>query len=93
MKAGYRHIDAAYVYGNEEEVGQGLAEAFKAGIKREDIFVTTKIWCTYESRVELGLDKSLKALGLDYVDLLLVHWPILMKYGQSRRCGFHQLTI
>lgn len=56
LKVGYKHIDAAYVYGNEDEVGEGLAEGFKsAGIKREDVFVTTsestiKIICEYDSR-------------------------------------------
>jgi diketogulonate reductase-like aldo/keto reductase len=77
LKSGYRLIDAAYCYGNEEAVGEGLKEAFASGIKREDVFVMTKVWATYNTRVELGLDKSLKALGLDYVDLFLVHWPVL----------------
>lgn len=70
LKAGYRHIDCAYCYANEDEVGEGLKEGMKeAGLKREDIFVTTKLWCTYHSRVEMNLDMSLKSLGLDYVDL------------------------
>jgi glycerol 2-dehydrogenase (NADP+) len=68
----------AYCYANEDEVGEGLKEAFESGIKREDVFVTTKLWCTYQSRVEQNLDMSLKSLGLDYVDLYLVHWPIAM---------------
>lgn len=71
-------IVLAYCYANEDEVGEGLKQGFASGIKREDIFVTTKIWCTYHSRVEEGLDKSLKSLGLDYVDLLLMHWPVAM---------------
>lgn len=78
LKSGYKLIDAAYCYGNEDEVGQGLADAFSSGVKREDVFIMTKVWATYNSRVELGLDKSLKALGLDYVDLFLVHWPLLL---------------
>lgn len=78
LKSGYKLIDAAYCYGNEDEVGKGLKAAFDSGIKREDIFVTTKLWNTYSTRAELGLDKSLKALGLDYVDLYLVHWPVGM---------------
>ncbi|KAL6856652.1 D-galacturonate reductase [Trichoderma novae-zelandiae] len=78
LQHGYRLIDGAYCYGNEDEVGEGLREAFAAGVKREDVFVVTKIWATYNTRVELGLDKSLKSLGLDYVDLLLVHWPVLL---------------
>jgi diketogulonate reductase-like aldo/keto reductase len=75
---------AAYCYGNEDEVGEGLKEAFDSGIKREDIFVTTKLWCTYHSRVEENLDKSLKSLGLDYVDLYLMHWPVAMNpFGED----------
>ncbi|KAF7343450.1 Reductase-like protein [Mycena venus] len=71
LKSGYKLVDGAYCYANEDE-------AFAAGVKREDIFVVTKVWATYNTRVELGLDKSLKSLGLDYVDLFLVHWPLLM---------------
>ncbi len=91
LKNGYRLIDCAYCYANEDEVGQGLAEAFKAGVRREDIFVVTKVWNTYNTRVELALDKSLKSLGLDYVDLFLV---VSGRPGGSRkrelaadRCG------
>ncbi|KAL1855333.1 hypothetical protein VTK73DRAFT_8579 [Phialemonium thermophilum] len=78
VKEGYRLVDTAYCYGNENEVGEGLREAFASGIRREDVFVVTKVWTTYNTRVELGLEKSLKNLGLDYVDLFLVHWPLLM---------------
>lgn len=78
LKSGYRLIDGAYCYGNENEVGQGIKAAIDAGVvKREEIFVVSKVWATYTTRVELGLDKSLKSLGLDYVDLFLVHWPVL----------------
>ena len=70
LKAGYRLIDTAYCYGNEEHVGAGLKEAFDQGIvKREDVFVVTKLWATYTSRAEEGLEKSLRNLGLEYVDL------------------------
>ena len=79
LSVGYKHIDCAYVYGNEAEVGEGLAEGFKKGIKREDVFITSKLWCTYHSRVEQNLDESLKMLGTDYVDLYLMHWPVPMK--------------
>ncbi len=72
LKNGYKLVDGAYCYANEDEVGQGLAAAFAAGVKREDVYVVTKVWNTYNTRVELGLDKSLKSLGLDYVDLFLV---------------------
>lgn len=79
LKSGYRLLDCAYCYGNEAEVGQGLARAIKEGVvKRSDVFVVTKVWTTYNTRVQAGLDKSLANLGLDYVDLFLVHWPLLM---------------
>lgn len=64
---------------NEHEVGIGIKEALSTGaVKREDLFVTTKLWCTDQERVEEALDTSLKKLGLDYVDLYLVHWPVFM---------------
>jgi glycerol 2-dehydrogenase (NADP+) len=78
ISIGYRHIDAAYSYGNEEEVGKGLKKAFEAGVKREDVFVTTKLWSTHHKRVQENLDMSLAKLGLDYVDLYLMHWPVAM---------------
>lgn len=78
LQNGYKLIDGAYCYGNEDEVGEGLKEAFAKGIKREDIFIVSKVWATYNSRVAEGLEKSLKSLGLDYVDLYLIHWPLLM---------------
>lgn len=79
IKSGYRHIDCAYCYGNEAEVGQGIKDGLQAaGIDRSELFVTTKLWCTYHTRVEENLDKSLESLGLDYVDLYLMHWPVAM---------------
>ena len=67
------------MYGNEKEVGEGIKEGLEAaGIKRSELFITTKLWCTYHTRVEQNLDISLKLLGLDYVDLYLMHWPIAM---------------
>ncbi|KAB8222223.1 NADP-dependent oxidoreductase domain-containing protein [Aspergillus novoparasiticus] len=79
ISVGYRHIDGAFCYQNEEEVGKGIADALASGkVKREDLFVTTKLWCTYHSRVEEALEQSLKNLGLEYVDLYLMHWPLAM---------------
>ena len=78
ISVGYRHIDTAYAYGNEEEVGKGLKKAFESGVKREDVFVTTKLWSTYHKRVQENLEISLEKLGLDYVDLYLMHWPVAM---------------
>ncbi|KAM7534518.1 hypothetical protein Aperf_G00000116845 [Anoplocephala perfoliata] len=76
--AGYRHIDTAMIYENEEEVGQGIAESMKKhGLKREDIFVTTKLWCDKHNPkdVRQACEDSLKRLNLDYLDLYLVHFP------------------
>ncbi|KAL4927627.1 putative glycerol dehydrogenase [Aspergillus undulatus] len=79
LKVGYRHIDTAQCYGNETEVGEGINKALSEGlVKRSEIFVTTKLWCTYHTRVEEALNLSLSKLGLDYLDLYLVHWPLAM---------------
>jgi len=74
LEHGYRHIDTAKVYENEEFVGQGLKEAMEAGVKREDLYVCTKLWHNDRSDVEAGLRESLRKLQLDYVDLYLIHW-------------------
>ncbi|KAF9530293.1 NADP-dependent oxidoreductase domain-containing protein [Crepidotus variabilis] len=74
-EAGYRHIDCAWAYGNEKEVGEGIKAS---GIPRSEVFVTSKLWGTYHSRVEECLDQTLGNLGLDYLDLYLVHWPVPM---------------
>jgi len=72
LQAGYRHIDTALAYGNESEVGEGIRES---GVPREEIWVTTKLNNTWHHRVQAGIDSSLKSLGLEYVDLFLMHWP------------------
>jgi len=75
-EAGYIHIDTASIYKNEEKVGEALKALFASGKKREDIFVTTKIWHSDHNDAHAALKTSLTKLGLDYVDLYLVHWPI-----------------
>ncbi|RJE24266.1 Aldo/keto reductase family [Aspergillus sclerotialis] len=72
LLAGYRHIDTALAYGNEAEVGDGIRDS---GVPRSEIWVTTKLNNTWHHRVAEGIDSSLKSLGLDYVDLYLMHWP------------------
>lgn len=75
IEAGYRHIDTAYRYNNEKGVGKGIRDS---GINRESLFVTTKLDGQFQGndRAIDGLDQSLRRLGLDYVDLLLIHWPL-----------------
>ncbi|GAA3596909.1 aldo/keto reductase [Agrococcus terreus] len=74
LEAGYRHIDTAAIYGNEEGVGAALA---KSGIARDELFVTTKLWNDRrgETAAREALGESLQKLGLDHVDLYLIHWP------------------
>jgi 2,5-diketo-D-gluconate reductase A len=74
LEIGYRHIDTAAIYGNEEGVGRAIA---KSGIPRDELFVTTKLWNSRHGRSEAvaAAEESLKRLGLDYVDLYLIHWP------------------
>ena len=74
MEYGYRHLDTASRYGNEEEVGEALQACFKAGINREELFITTKLGFDDKNDVERGLRESLKRLKLDYVDMYLIHW-------------------
>jgi len=76
LEVGYRHIDTAAIYGNEEGVGQAIASA---GLPREELFVTTKLWNDRQTDAEAAFDESLGKLGLDYVDLYLIHWPTPQK--------------
>lgn len=78
IAAGYRHIDTASFYGNEEAVGAGIRDAIVAGdVTREELFVATKAWNNEQGATETpaAFEASLKRLGLDYLDLYLVHWP------------------
>lgn len=78
IEQGYRSIDTAMIYGNEETVGQGIKEGLKSsGLSREDLFITSKLWLTDFGRqnVEEAYRQSVEKLGLDYLDLYLMHWP------------------
>lgn len=84
LQDGYRHIDTASIYGNEEGVGVGIRES---GVERKDIFVVSKVWNNdqgYESTIK-AYESSLKRLNLDYLDLYLVHWPVKGKYKETWR--------
>ncbi len=81
LNLGYRHLDTAFIYGNEEFVGQGFKES---GLKREDVFITSKVWNTergYEKTLK-AFSETLKKLDCDYLDLYLIHWPaVSAKYS------------
>ncbi|XP_066290550.1 aldo-keto reductase family 1 member B1-like isoform X2 [Branchiostoma lanceolatum] len=84
--AGYRHIDTAWNYGNEAEVGQGVRAAIRDGtVERRELFIVTKLWCTFHrpEDVKLGIADSLDKLGLDYVDMYLMHGPQGFKAMES----------
>ena len=74
IDSGYRHIDTAAIYGNEEGVGRGIRES---GVRREELFITTKLWNDSHGYKEAlrAFDESMDRLGLDYLDLYLIHWP------------------
>ena len=78
LRSGYRHVDTAAIYGNEESVGEGVR---KSGIAREEVFVTTKHWITERGfqKTVAACEASLKKLGLDHIDLYLIHWPAVAR--------------
>lgn len=104
IRVGYIHIDTALIYGNEKEVGAGIRES---GVPRKDLFITTKLWRSdqgYETSLK-AVETSLENLGLDYLDLYLIHWPVeeklhetwkameeIAKKGLSRAVGVSNFT-
>lgn len=82
LETGYRHIDTAAIYGNEEGVGRAIKDS---GIARDELFITTKLWNDKHHRADAreAIETSLEKLGLDHVDLYLIHWPANVKYGDA----------
>ncbi len=80
IQTGYRHIDTAAAYGNEKSVGKAIREN---PVPREEIFLTTKLWNDQHGAVRKAFDESIKRLGLEYVDLYLMHWPVSQKRIQT----------
>ena len=108
LKIGYRHIDTTMVYGNEADVGSALRES---GVRREEVFITTKLWNSnqvgYDSTLQ-ECEQSLRRLGMTYVDLHLIHWPVqgnsnsieiwramvwLLRQGKARAIGVSNYTV
>ncbi|MBM5828700.1 MAG: aldo/keto reductase, partial [Cyanobacteria bacterium M_surface_7_m2_040] len=84
LQLGYRHIDCASIYGNEAEVGAALTEALAGGVvSRDALWITSKLWndCHAPQQVRPALERTLADLQLQYLDLYLIHWPVVHRHG------------
>lgn len=82
IEVGYRHFDCAFFYGNEAEIGQAIAAAVKNGdVKREELWITSKLWNNRHKKeqIQAAFEITLRDLGLDYLDLYLIHWPVVLQ--------------
>lgn len=90
IELGYRHIDCAAIYQNEEEVGRAIGDALRAGdAEREELWITSKLWNDSHApeHVRPALERSLRELKLDYLDLYLIHWPVALRHGVALPSG------
>ncbi|KAI6168647.1 NADP-dependent oxidoreductase domain-containing protein [Pisolithus thermaeus] len=85
VRSGYRHLDLARVYENQDEVGRALKKVIPSVVRREDLFITSKLWNSAHQpdQAEPALDETLQQLGVDYLDLYLVHWPVAFEPGNG----------
>ncbi|OCH92070.1 Aldo/keto reductase [Obba rivulosa] len=85
IRAGYRHLDLAMIYENQDEVGRALKKVIPSVVKREELYITSKLWNTshHPEYVEKELDETLRLLGVDYLDEYLIHWPVAFPPGQG----------
>ncbi|KIM30669.1 hypothetical protein M408DRAFT_15567 [Serendipita vermifera MAFF 305830] len=83
VRNGYRHLDLAFIYENQDEVGAALKKVIPSVVKREELFITSKLWCNgfQPEEVPKQLEEGLAQTGLDYFDLYLIHWPVAFKKG------------
>ncbi|XP_057771125.1 non-functional NADPH-dependent codeinone reductase 2-like [Salvia miltiorrhiza] len=80
LKTGYRHFDTARIYGSEAALGNALSDAISTGVvQREDVFVTSKLWGSHHHDPVSALQKTLTIMGMEYIDMYLVHWPVRLK--------------
>lgn len=96
IKVGYRHVDCAWIYGNEEIVGKAINATISDGlVTREELFVTSKLWndCHETEQVEEACRVSLTNLGLDYLDLYLIHWPVVSKEPKADFISLEEIPL
>jgi len=90
IATGYRHLDCAACYGNEKEVGAAIKECLDGGLRRDELFVTSKLWNSEHdpAHVKGALKQTLADLQLDYLDLFLIHWPQCWEHEEGKNCSF-----